>query len=339
MQKKYRILSIDGGGIRGIIPASVAVYIENRLQRLTKNPEVRISDYFDFIAGTSTGAILASSYLCPATVDDTKHKFTAADALRFYLEKGNYIFSTDIWNKVTSMGGFLKARYPHQPLEKVLNVAFRQARVSELLKPCLITSYDVERKTPVFFQSHVAKQNNELDFYVKDVCRAAASAPLYFEPARIDSMNATSYTLIDGSVYANNPTLCALTEAAVLFGEKGVPLTVDRFEVVSLGTGRNQKVYTYEQIKDWGGLGWLNPLLDVMINGAADAIERELTVQFQALQATESYHRIQPELGAANQEMDDASPENIARLMDVAAATIEKYKDELEVIVNRLIND
>ena len=339
MQKKYRILSIDGGGIRGIIPASIVVYIENRLQRLTKNPEVRIGDYFDFIAGTSTGAILAASYLCPATVDGTTYRYTATDALRFYLEKGNYIFSTDIWNKVTSMGGFLKARYPHQPLEKILNVAFRQTKVSELVKPCLITSYDVERKTPVFFQSHVAKENNTLDFYVKDVCRAAASAPLYFEPARIHSLTEIPYTLIDGSVYANNPTLCALTEAAVLFANKGIPLTVDHFEVVSLGTGRNQKVYTYEQVKDWGGLGWLNPLLDVMINGASDAIERELSVQFQALQAMDSYHRIQPELGTANQEMDDASPENIARLMDVAAATIEKYKDELEVIINRLINN
>ncbi len=337
MTKKYRILSIDGGGIRGIIPAAVVVYMENRLQQLTKNPDVRISDYFDFVAGTSTGAILASTYLCPAAADETTHKFTATDALRFYLEKGNYIFSADIWNKVTSMGGFLKARYPHQPLEKVLNVAFKQTKVSELLKPCLITSYDVERKTPVFFQSHVAQKNEALDFYVKDVCRAAASAPLYFEPSRIDSLTGTSYTLIDGSVYANNPTLCAITEAAVLFADKGIPLTADQFEVVSLGTGRNQKVYTYEQVKDWGGLGWLNPLLDVMINGASDAIERELSVQFQSLQATSQYHRIQPDLLDVNQEMDDASPENIERLMHVAAACIEKHKDQLEVIVNRLI--
>jgi uncharacterized protein len=337
MQKKYRILSIDGGGIRGIIPATIVVYLESRLQRLSKNPNVRVGDYFDFIAGTSTGAILACTYLCPTVEDATKYRYTAEDALRFYLEKGNYIFSTDIWNTVTSMGGFLKARYPHAPLEKVLHVAFRQTKVSQLLKPCLITSYDVERKTPVFFQSHVARNNESMDFQVRDVCRAAASAPLYFEPARINALNGASYTLIDGSVFANNPTLCALTEAAVLFAEKGIPLTADQFEVVSLGTGRNQKVYTYDQVKDWGGLGWLNPLLDVMINGASDAIERELTVQFQALQATQQYHRIQPELGEANQEMDDASPENIGRLMDVAAATIEKHKDALELIANRLI--
>jgi patatin-like phospholipase/acyl hydrolase len=337
MHKKYRILSIDGGGIRGIIPAAIVVYIENRLQRITKNADVRISDYFDFIAGTSTGGILVSTYLCPANTDERTHRYTAEDSLRFYLEKGNYIFAADLWNKFTSMGGFLKARYPSQPIEKVLNVAFRQTKVSQLIKPCLITAYDVERKVPVFFQSHVAQTNEAVDFYIKDICRATSSAPLYFEPARIHSFTSDAYTLIDGSVFANNPTLCALTEASVLFADKGIPLTADQFEIVSLGTGRNQKVYTYEQVKDWGGLGWLNPLLDVMINGASEAIERELTVLFQSFQASTQYHRIQPELLEASQEMDDASPENINRLMQAAAACIEKHKDELEVIIHRLI--
>ncbi|WP_299252559.1 patatin-like phospholipase family protein [uncultured Cytophaga sp.] len=339
MKKKIRILSIDGGGIRGIIPASVAVYIENRLQRITKNPDVRISDYFDFIAGTSTGGILASAYLCPQVVDQTQHRFNATDALRFYLEKGGYIFSAGVWDKMASMGGFLKARYKHEPLEKVLNVAFKQTKISELLKPCLITSYDVELKMPVYFQSHVAKNDTTLDFFVKDACKAAASAPLYFEPSRVQSMSGVSYTLIDGAVYANNPTMCAVSQAAVLFAEKGIPLTIDQFEVVSLGTGRNQKVYTYEQVKDWGGLGWLNPLLDVMINGASEVIESELIIQFRSMQAIDQYHRIQPDLIGDSQEMDDASPENIQRLMEISATTIEKYKDELEVIVNRLINN
>lgn len=339
MKKKIRILSIDGGGIRGIIPAAVAVYIENRLQRITKNPDVRIADYFDFVAGTSTGAILTSAYICPKQLDETQHRFTASDALRFYLEKGGYIFSATMWDKMKSMNGLLKARYRHEPLEKVLNVAFKQTKLSELMKPCLITSYDVELKMPVYFQSHVAKNDVNLDFYVKDACKAAASAPLYFEPSHIQSTSGVFYTLIDGAVYANNPTMCAVSQAAVLFAEKGIPLTIDQFEVVSLGTGRNQKAYTYEQAKDWSGLGWLNPLLDVMINGASEVIESELMIQFRSMQALDQYHRIQPDLTGESQEMDDASPENIQRLMDTAAITIEKYKDELEIIVNRLITN
>lgn len=337
MPKKIRILTIDGGGIRGIIPASVAVYIENRIQRITKNPDARIADYFDFIAGTSTGGILTSTYLFPHTEGEQKYRYTAEDALRFYLEKGSYIFSADLWDKFVSMGGIVRARYPHQALEKMLNVTFRQTKISELLKPCLLTSYDLEKKCPVYFQSHVAKKNETFDFFVKDACRATASAPTFFEPARIYSATGIPYTLIDGAVFANNPTLCALTEASVLFADKGIPLLADQFEVVSLGTGRNQKVYTYEQVKDWGGLGWLNPLLDVMINGASDVIERVVSVQFQALQATDQYHRIQPELIGVNQDMDDATEENIAGLMKAAAACIEKNKDELELIVNRII--
>lgn len=339
MSKKYRILSIDGGGIRGIIPATIVVYIENRLQRITKNPEARISHYIDFIAGTSTGGILASAYLCPAESNPLLNKFTAEEALRFYLERGGYIFSSGMWDKIRSMGGIIKERYASLPLEKFLSVSFRKVKVSELLKPCLLTSYDIEKKKPVFFQSHVAKNHTQYDFYVKDACKATSSAPTFFEPARIQSLSGDPYTLIDGAVLANNPALCALAEAGVLFAEKGIPLAADQFEVISLGTGKNQKAYTYEQVKDWGGLGWLNPLLDVMMNGVSDTTERELHVLFQSLQASGQYHRIQPELLHARTEMDDASVENIHLLMQDAAACIEKHKDELELIVQKLIQN
>ncbi|MBC7450647.1 MAG: patatin-like phospholipase family protein [Cytophagales bacterium] len=337
MDRKYRILSIDGGGVRGIIPATIIVYIENRLQRITKNPDVRISHYVDFIAGTSTGGILASAYLCPSDTDASIPKFTAEDALRFYLERGGYIFSSGMWDKLISLGGIIKERYAALPLEKFLAVSFRNVKVSELMKPCLLTSYEIEKKKPVFFQSHVAKNEEAYDFFVRDACRATSSAPTFFEPARIQSISGETYTLIDGAVLANNPTLCALSEAAVLFAENGIPLTADRFEVISLGTGKNQKTYTYDQVKDWGGLGWLNPLLDVMMNGVSDTTERELSVLFQSLQASGQYHRIQPELLHANAEMDDASSGNIQLLMEAAAACIEKHKDDLEVIIQRLI--
>ena len=337
MKKKYRILSIDGGGIRGIIPASIVVYIENRLQKITKNPDARIGDYVDFIAGTSTGGILTSAYLAPLEQGSSQYRFTAEEALRFYLERGGYIFSSGVWDKLISMGGILKERYSAKPLEKFLTFSFRNTKISELLKPCLLTSYEVEKKQPVFFQSHVAKNNPGFDFYVKDACRATSSAPTFFEAARIQSLSGEMYTLIDGAVLANNPAFCALTEACVLFANNGVPLTADQFELISLGTGKNQKVYTYDYIKDLGGLGWLNPLLDVMMNGVSDTIARELSVLFQSVGASDQYHRIQPELAHANAEMDDASPENIKLLMEAAAATIEKHKDHLELIIQRLI--
>jgi len=77
----FKILSIDGGGIRGIIPGQILVALENKLKTKSGNPEARLSDYFDLFAGTSTGAILAASYICPG------NQFSAQDALDLYLSK------------------------------------------------------------------------------------------------------------------------------------------------------------------------------------------------------------------------------------------------------------
>ena len=92
MAQLTRILSIDGGGIRGIIPGQVLVSVEKKLQNRTNNKNARIADYFDFLAGTSTGGILTCVYLCPDRNDKTIPRFTAQEALNLYLEHGQDIF-------------------------------------------------------------------------------------------------------------------------------------------------------------------------------------------------------------------------------------------------------
>ena len=88
------ILSIDGGGIKGIIPGMVLAELENRLKIRTANPNAYIADYFDFFAGTSTGGILTCLLLCPSKEDPKKPRFTAKEALNLYVENGSKIFST-----------------------------------------------------------------------------------------------------------------------------------------------------------------------------------------------------------------------------------------------------
>ena len=88
MKKKICILSIDGGGIRGIIPAKILVRLEKLLQEYSRNPQARISDYFDLIAGTSTGSILTGLYLCPSDGERKMAKYTAQQALDLYLNEG-----------------------------------------------------------------------------------------------------------------------------------------------------------------------------------------------------------------------------------------------------------
>lgn len=119
-----RILSIDGGGIRGIIPGMVLVALEEKIQRATNRPDVHLTDYFDFFAGTSTGGILLSILLCPDDENPTKHKYTAKKTLDIYLDHGTEIFAAKAWRRFLNKFGLLSELYDETILEKVLKSYF-----------------------------------------------------------------------------------------------------------------------------------------------------------------------------------------------------------------------
>jgi patatin-like phospholipase/acyl hydrolase len=100
------ILSIDGGGIKGIIPGMVLVEIEERLKIRTGNPNAYIADYFDFFAGTSTGGILTCLLTCPSKDDPKKPRFSAKEALNLYIENGSKIFSNKGLKKILANIGW-----------------------------------------------------------------------------------------------------------------------------------------------------------------------------------------------------------------------------------------
>ena len=107
--KKVRILSIDGGGIRGILPGIVLDQLEKKLQKKTKNPNLRLSDMFDFMAGTSTGGILTLAYLTPNEND--RPKLTAMEVVNLYLDRGDEIFDTSLWQRLKSRKGITGEKY------------------------------------------------------------------------------------------------------------------------------------------------------------------------------------------------------------------------------------
>ena len=140
MSAKYRILSIDGGGIRGIFPATILSHIEKMLQRIYRDPSYRIADYFDFFAGTSTGGILVCLYLCS---DGERPTYSGDDVLGFYIERGGDIFRIPVYHRIRSAGGILDEKYPADGLEHALQDYFGDKELSELLKPTIITCYDI----------------------------------------------------------------------------------------------------------------------------------------------------------------------------------------------------
>jgi patatin-like phospholipase/acyl hydrolase len=122
--KKVRILSLDGGGIRGIIPAYVLKYVEEKAQEMTKNQNLRIADLFDLIVGTSTGGILSCFYLTPNSSTEKNapiSKYQASEALEFYVKKGYSIFNASKRNNWLGLRSLFNANtYSPGKLERIL---------------------------------------------------------------------------------------------------------------------------------------------------------------------------------------------------------------------------
>jgi patatin-like phospholipase/acyl hydrolase len=334
--KMTRILSIDGGGIRGIIPGQILVILEEKLKAKSGNPNARIADYFDLIAGTSTGGILTCAYLIPGqdkSGENVRPKFNATEVVDLYLKRGGDIFSVPLGHKIRAAGGILDEMYPATQLEKALEEYFGDTKLSELIKPCLITSYDIKHRNGHFFTQHDARQKKGWDFKVKEVARATSAAPTYFECSNVKSATDVSYPLIDGGVFVNNPTLCAFTEVY-----KEFKTTPDKMVILSLGTGFSKKEYEYKKAKNWGMVEWVKPLIDIMMSGVAEVVDYQLRQMFEATGITKQYLRINTELPVdVNPDMDDASPDNLRALKELGTYTAQNFDIQLDAIVELLV--
>lgn len=331
-----KILSIDGGGIRGIIPGQILVALEAKIQAKTGNPDARIADYFDFFAGTSTGGILTCIMLCPADDDPKKAKFSAQEAVNLYLQNGSTIFGRSPLYIAESLDGVAKPKYEATGIEDCLAKYFGNIKLSQLLKPCIIPAYDIQNREGKFFaQQDLAKVGPAGDFYVNDVCRATSAAPTYFPPELITSIAGQAYACVDGGMFANNPALCAYSEVR---NSDGQPVAKDMF-VVSIGTGTRQVAYPYTEAKNWGAVGWVKPVIDILMAGASEVADYEMTKMFTAESDGTNYIRIQTtNFGSADVEMDDASAANLQALVAAGKQTAQNCPD-LERIVDMLVSD
>lgn len=333
-KKLTRVLSIDGGGIRGVLPGQIMVAIEKQIQKKTNNPEARLADYFDLMAGTSTGGILCAIYLTPD--ENGRPKYSAEEAVNLYLKNGEDIFS----EKFFALGGIAGEKYPSKPIEEALKKYLGDVKLSEMLRECLITSYDIERSAPHFFKRNKAKDNEGYDFLMRDVARSTSAAPTYFEPSHVQSLSQVSYALIDGGVYVNNPTLCAYAATRKIdFGEDKMHPTASEMMLVSIGTGSTKYSYAYKKAKDWGAVGWIKPLIDIMMKGVAQTVDYQLRQIFDAVGKPHQYHRIEPKLVHAESGMDDAKEKNLINLKADGSESALEYEDQIDKIVDMLIEN
>ncbi len=322
----FKILSIDGGGIRGVIPSVLLQHLEEKLGK-------PIADMFDLIVGTSTGGILATGLAVPKS--GGKPKFTAEDMLALYAEQGREIFERSFWKGITSGGGAIDERYSHKPLEKLLKQYLGDATLKDCLVPIVVTAYDIERREPYFFKTRRAKEKADRNHLLRDAARATSAAPTYFEPVEVRGLarsRATRRALVDGGVFVNNPAMCAFAEAVAMDAKPADLL------MVSLGTGIATRKIPYDEAKDWGALGWVRPIIDVMMDGEADAADYQLRqlMPDQKHGDKQRYFRFDTELDLALDDMDAAGAGNIRNLKEEAAQILRAQKAEIARLLKLL---
>jgi patatin-like phospholipase/acyl hydrolase len=304
-----RVLAIDGGGIRGLIPALVLTELERRAGR-------RIFEMFDLIAGTSTGGILACAVCAPDPLP-------ASDLVELYTEEGPKIFDRSLFQRIRSADGLLDEKYDDAALDSALERFLEHKRLAETRPDLIVPSYDTALPGPYFFKTTKAKETPDADdFPLSIVARATSAAPTYFE-----ALEAGEKALVDGGVFATNPAMCALAE--VLNREDVRPRDV---VMLSLGCGQHTEKHSFGQIKNWGLVGWARPILDVVFDGVSDAVDYQL----QRVLDPERYFRLQVELTLASDHLDDAGEENLAKLSDQARDLIASRSADLDAVLAKL---
>jgi uncharacterized protein len=306
-----KVLCIDGGGIRGLIPALVLAEIEQRTGR-------RIAELVDLVAGTSTGGILACGLTRPGP--DGRPLYSAQELAGIYVEEGPRIFHRSLLKRIFSVDGWVDERYDDDGLDAALARYLGEATLSQALADVLVTAYEISDRLAFFFRSARARSDPAYDFPLVQVARATGAAPSYFEPAEAtDVAGARTYPLIDGGVFAVNPSMCALADVTAAG-------RVDELRLMlSLGTGEHTRSYSFEQTRSWGQLEWARPVLDMVFDGVADTTDFEA-----ATLMGDRYVRLQTELNIASDDLDDASESNLAALRREAEQLIAASQEELD---------
>lgn len=325
-----RILAIDGGGIRGLLPARLLEEIGHRLES-TGDTEP-LAKHFDLIAGTSTGALIALG--TSLTDRNGVERYSASDIVDLYLRRGREIFPTALRTTVHTAVQAFHNKYAATGLERLLQEVFGDATLKSAATNLLITSFDTEAMEPHCMKRHPPRGEwrNDFDYYMRDAARASAAAPTYFPPAHISPIGNPQirYSLIDGGVFANNPSGLAYVEA-----RKDFPSETE-FLILSLGTGKEHRGYRYEEIHSWGYVEWINPVKGFPLGAIVSAGQGRMVAHQLNRIAGVRYVRIDTSLRDCETAIDDSSKRNLDCLNRKADAMIEENEQQIDDVCRLL---
>ena len=322
----FRILCLDGGGIRGVMSSRML----QKVEELLGSP---LKDHFDLVAGTSTGSILAVGIALGKSPEEL---------LNLYLKRGLEIFPYQTLTSPKRLSlvfqyGLSAPKFSDAGLMNVLKEEYGETTLAELTPEpdnltdslkVLVPSYDTESRNPVMFKSW-SHDRWYADVPVWEVCLSSASAPTYF-PAHKIERNGKKYSLIDGGVCANNPVSCALAEGVRLLRQssnKSAAGVIDEIKILSIGTGDPASPIPWEKVRGWGLVQWGLRIADVFMDAPPD-IHRYVAEQIIGNES--DYLRLQLPLKEPLLNMDDARQSNIDALLNATNTYLNQEQERLE---------
>jgi patatin-like phospholipase/acyl hydrolase len=320
------ILSIDGGGVRGIIPCIFLNHLRKELDNIGNTTP--FYNLFDIVSGTSTGSLISLMLVKPPKEYSDEDRL--ALLIDLYENKTKDIFPQAKCETLQNVKHLVRPKYSGRPLKKLLRQNFKDLTLRDSLTNLIIPSYDMISMRPYLFKQHM-NNNYYPNFFLKDVGLSSSAAPTYFPPVNTKSLSdGHTYCFIDGGVSCNNPSLCAYTYAKKIF-----PST-KKFNILSLGTGEYERSYDCNKVKKWGILGWMNPLNKIPLLTAF--MDSQMEGDSYILNSTDDVkeYRFEISLYGVSSEMDDSSSRNISFLKGKAAQLILLNRYQINQLVKAL---
>ncbi len=360
--KSFKILALDGGGMRGV----VTLQILEKVQELIGKDQP-FNEYFDIIAGTSTGAIIAAGLAIGKKTEELK---------KIYQERGYEIFHSsckrDLPQEVQTL--LPGPKYSNEGLIKVLREELKPQGVDQEITlgevnnissaELLIFAYDTFHRNTTFFTSKGEPNRWFNNMKLWEVCTSSASAPTFFPPyeftwidPKCPEKGELKFTHVDGGVGANCPEIAALSHAML----RGA--TLENISLLSIGTGRTTKPITYEAMKDWGSLGWATKIPDIFMGSQAQISTDACKQIFKAINP-DGYLRLQFDINEAfeergslcepeqliapqeqknkwindniNEEIDNINEKNIDNLLKAADIFASAQKEEMQNFIDHI---
>ena len=306
----FRILSLDGGGIKGAFTASA-------LATLEEDTGCRVADHFDLIVGTSTGGVLALGLGLG---------LPAREILKFYQEKGGRVFpGTSIMQRAEGwLRQMFKPKHSHDTLRQALTEVFGDRKLGDSKCRLVITTYDaIGGRIFLLKTAHHERFRYDINAPVVDVALATAAAPTFFAAAPFPQHEGASY--VDGGVWANNPSLVGVTEAVAFLGQR-----LEDIDVLSIGCTTTP--FNIAQHAESGAVQWNAGFVELMFEAQMEAALAQAR-----LLVGGRVHRINITGKAGEYALDDARPEKIKQLVVLGRGEAVK-KANMEVVRSRFLN-